>query len=122
MDVQAARSACSAQIEQAEAQHTFAQQWLTYLEQTPEVLTARLPSFVNLVAATLMGLARDEHFGDGMSGTSARRDFDLLVLEEADQIPEAEFLNAARRARRCVLIGDGAWLEDNAPAPQRQDA
>src|SRR5207237_7584695 len=34
---------------------------------------------------------------------------DVLVVEEADQLTEADFLKLARRARRWVLIGEPAW-------------
>lgn len=117
--VRAARSAWRRQVEQAESQHAFARQWLAHLEQTPQVLTGRLPSYVNLVAATITALSRDEHFGESALGSAARPDFDLLVLEEADQITEPEFLQAARRAQRWVLIGEAAWPEENAASQAR---
>jgi hypothetical protein len=117
--VQAARSAWCRQVEQAEAQHAFARQWLAYLEQTPEVLAGRLPDYVNLVAATITALQRDDYFGDGVPGTVTRPDFDLLVLKEADQISESEFLQVARRAHRCVLIGEAGWPDENG-APARE--
>jgi hypothetical protein len=116
--VQAARSAWYRQVEQAEAQHAFARQWSGYLEQTPKALTGRLSEYVNLVAATVTGLSRDDHFGDGAVRAATLPDFDLMVLKEADQISEAEFLNAARRARRCVLIGEAGWADEE-PAPRQ---
>jgi hypothetical protein len=114
--VQAGRADCCRRAEQAEAQHALTRQWLTYLEQTPHALTPRLPGYVNLVAATIKALHRDEHFGDQAAGTAGQPDFDLLVLEEADQVAEPEFLQAARRARQCVLIGSAEWPEQSTPA------
>src|SRR5262249_39900670 len=48
-------------------------------------------------------LAADEHFGPG---SPAGRGFDLLLVEEAHQLTEPEFLQLARRARRWVLVGE----------------
>jgi hypothetical protein len=107
--VQAARDAWQRQLERAEEQKTFAGQWVAYLEQSAQALSARLPSYVNVVAATLTALPADEHFGDRSGrGPAGSAPFDLLVLDEADQVSEAELLSAARRARRWVLVGEPA--------------
>jgi hypothetical protein len=97
------------QLEQTEARHALTRQWIACLEQTPEVLSTSLPGYFNLVAGTLTALPRDKHFGEGGAATRTEPDFDLLVVEEADQIPEPQFLQVVRRARRCVLIGQPAW-------------
>lgn len=85
------------QHDQERCQH--ANEWLVYLQEASGSVAERLPGFVNLVAATPAALAADEHFGD--VGT-----FDLLIVQEADCLPEAEFLPLARRARRWLLIGE----------------
>lgn len=115
---QAAHARWCQLLEQAQAQHALTRQWAAYLEQTPEVLTARLPGYINLVAATLTALPRDEHFGRGGTGTSAPMQFDLLVLEEADQIAEPELMQAAQRARRWILLGEPAGHAESPPAPR----
>src|SRR5262249_41385238 len=56
------------------------------------------------LAITLAGLCRDP------LPSPLRRDgdagFDVLILEDAERISEADFLKVARRARRWVLIGE----------------
>ena len=117
--VQAARVAWRQRLEQLAEQRAFTRQWSAYLERTPTALAARLPGYVNLVAATLTALARDEHFGDGAAATAYRDHFDLLIIEEADQVSESEFLHASRRARRCVLVGETLWPEESMSVPRR---
>jgi hypothetical protein len=94
---------------QAEAQHALTRQWLACLERTPEMLSTCLPGYFNLVAGTITALARDKHFGEGVSGADTEPDFDLLIVEEADRITEPQFLHVVRRARRCVLVGEPVW-------------
>jgi hypothetical protein len=82
---------------------TFARQWADCLRQAADTLPSRLLGYVNLVAATTTGLASDEHFGDASASTLH---FDLLILDRAQEVTESEFFNAARRARRWVLVGE----------------
>ncbi len=113
--VQTAQQAWCRRREQAEEQAAFARQWAAYLEEATETLAERLPLYANVVAATTTSLATDPHFGDVAAGDRAGPiQFDWLVLEEADQVTESEFLNAARRARRWVLVG--APAADGGPA------
>src|SRR5262249_30261137 len=93
-----------------------ARRWAACLEEAAGPPPARLPGYVNLVAATTAGLAADPHFGEA-SSQSHGAPFDLLVLEEADQVTESEFLKAARRARHWVLVGEAG---DPAAARQAQ--
>src|SRR5207247_10412730 len=66
-------------------------------------LAERIARCANLVATTTGALAADPHFGDM---ATALPPFDLLILEDADQVTESEFVHAARRARRWVLVGE----------------
>jgi len=92
----------------------FAGQWAAFLQESLDALPQRLPELVNLVVATLAGLAADKHFSRGTA------DFDLLVTDEAEQINEAEFLKVGRRARRWVLVGNPGTEKSAAPkAPLR---
>src|SRR5262249_33077349 len=91
---------------QAEEGRVFARQWADYLEVSAKTLPTRLPRCFNVVAAVTTALAADEHFGDAVPNAPP---FDLLVLEEAEQITESEFLRLARRARRWVLVGEPEW-------------
>jgi hypothetical protein len=74
----------------------------------------RLAARANVVAAPLSALAGDPFFGD-----RSAVDFDLLVLDEADQVTETEFLAAARRAVRWVLIGEPVPEEVEPRSPAR---
>jgi hypothetical protein len=77
-------------------------QWATYLEDAAESVAEQLPAYANLVAAPLAALPGD-------AALARAGAYDLLLLEEADQVSEAELLPVAGRARRWVLVG--------APAP-----
>ena len=90
---------------------SFSRRWLECLTEASETLPAQLVHCANLVAATTDGLAGDPHFGEGAAVPAA---FDLLVLDEAHGVTEAEFLAVARRARRWVLVGEPSA---SAPAP-----
>src|SRR5207248_7820668 len=93
----------------------FAQAWADGLEPLLEALPGRLLEAVNLVAATPAALAADRHFGDGRRGP-----FDLLVVEEAHAVTDADLLAAARRARRWVLVG-GPAIQTRDPRPEIRD-
>ncbi len=114
--VHAARQRWQARREQDEQHCAFAREWAAYLEQSADGLAARLPGYANLVAATTTGLASDEHFGDA---ASCGGQFDLLVLDEAEQITEADLLRLSRRARRWVLVGECPPAPEWAPARGR---
>jgi hypothetical protein len=106
--VQAAREQWQRQRGDDEARCGLAREWLDFLEHSGDTLISRLPGYANVVAATPVGLAADHHFGD----VAACGHFDLLVLDEADQITESDFLKAARRARQWILVGEPAQACD----------
>src|SRR5262245_44747668 len=94
-----------------EEQCKFACQWAGFVQQHAAQMEERVLGLVNLVAATPAALAQDKHFGALQAET-----FDALVLEDADQLTEAEFLKLARRAKRWVLVGEPAWEYAGTPA------
>ena len=97
------------QVEREAERLTFVRQWADCLHQLGDSLPDHLVEYVNLVAATTTSLQTDEHFGD----TAARSfPFDLLVLDQAHEVTESEFLSAARRARRWVLVGEPAAVSE----------
>ena len=104
-----ARAQWQALLSEEEEKLAFSRRWAECLAEASETLPARLVHFANLVAATTDGLAGDPHFGEAAAVHAA---FDLLVLDEAHEVTDAEFLAAARRARRWVLVG-----EPSAPTP-----
>lgn len=82
----------------------FAADWAAFLEEEGAGLADRLPKHANLVASPTLGLAADKHFGNA-SGIL----FDVLVLQDAHQVTESEFLALAVRGRRWVLVGEVPW-------------
>jgi hypothetical protein len=112
----AARAQWQTQVRQDEERCTFARQWAAYLEEAADQVAARLPGYVNVVAATTAVLPADPHFGDATLSTQT---FDLLLLDEADTVTEAEFLKVARRARCWVLVGQPAIHGEALPALPR---
>jgi hypothetical protein len=78
-----------------------AKAWADALPALSEQLPTRLTQSANLVVATPAALTADPYFG-----ATACPPFDLLLLEEAHEVCGAEFLAAARRARRWALIGE----------------
>jgi len=114
--VNAAHGLWQAQAGQDEERCTFARQWAAYLEGAAENLATRLPDYTNLVASTTATLAGNPHFGDAAAG---RQNFDLLILDDATFVTESEFLQAARRASRWVLIGQPTMDGEQLPAPAK---
>jgi hypothetical protein len=101
--VAVARQTWQGNLRGEEERLTFARQWADCLCQAAETLPSRLLGYVNVVAATTTGLPADEHFGDASARTLH---FDVLILDQAHEVTESEFLTAARRARRWVLVGE----------------
>ena len=86
----------------------FLHSWLGYLEREREALGRRFAKYINLVCATTVGIASDEYFGDGKP--LEEKQFDLLIIDEAGKVTEPEFLVAATRAKRWILLGDHKQL------------
>ncbi len=109
----AVRDGCAAwsrRREQEEREAARASHWAEALENSLPALPERLARCANIVGVITSALAADPYFGDSLS---PRTTFDLLILEEAHSVSESEFVAAARRARRWVLIGEPA--EDAPP-------
>jgi hypothetical protein len=113
----AARAEWERQRERQEREAAAAEQWLHAVEEGLRTLPDKLAGCANVVAATNAALQRDTHFGE-RNGKPAVA-FDLLILEEAHRITEAEFAAAARRARRWVLVGE-PQAESKPAAPPRK--
>jgi hypothetical protein len=114
--VAASRASWQQGLHGEEERLTFARQWAECLCQAADTLPSRLLGYVNVVAATTTGLAADEHFGDASARTLH---FDVLILDQSHEVTESEFLTAARRARRWVLVGEPSA---ESSAPQRPAA
>ena len=97
-----ARTVRTAALQDAETEWGRTRQWADGLDSARDALPERIARCANVVAATTTALAADPLFGDKAPPSS----FDLLVLEDAEQVTESEFVHVARRARRWVLVGE----------------
>lgn len=79
--------------------------WVEYLESSRDYLPELLLEHVNLLAATLAALTEAEL--NRTLGLS--KEFDLVIIEEAEYLTEAELLRLAPLGRRCVLVGEPTW-------------
>jgi len=103
------------QLWQQQRQHdeescSLARQWVAFLQDTGERLAERLPALAGVIAATIAGWSQA---GAAIPGT-----FDLLVIDEAEQLSESALTQLAPKARRWVLVG--SYLGPSAapsPAP-----
>jgi hypothetical protein len=98
--VRESRSAWQHAVEHAEAARAFSEDWAATLNNQRAELADKLRRCANLVAAIAQDLPADEHFG------AASSTFDLLVLEHAEQVTEAELLALISRCRRWVLLAE----------------
>src|SRR5262249_25281929 len=89
---------------QSEEQRLFARQWLVFLQQSKQRLTAQVPEFVNLVATTISSLCGPDNFEQ-----LGVKHFDLVILEEADQVREPELVQVSQYGLRWVFVGEPTW-------------
>jgi hypothetical protein len=103
--VHAARQSAAAGLERLRLQATVIQAWEATLSELTPNLSSWLPRYLNLVAASPTTLAQDPWFGThALHG----RDFDLVILDQAEHLTEAELLALAGRGKRWVLVGQPA--------------
>jgi hypothetical protein len=93
-----ARAAWRVQLDRDEQAVRLRQEWLQALEQTLPVLAEHLARRAEVVAGTSPAIS-EAPFG-------SVEDFDLVVIDEAHRLTEADLHAACRRARRWVLVGD----------------
>ena len=96
------------ELERNEELLDFSQRWMEYLLRDSGLLSKHLSKYINLACATTVGIASDEYFGDG--GSLEQKRFDILIVDEAGKVTEPEFLVAATRAKRWVIVGDHKQL------------
>lgn len=102
--VRESRAAWQRAVEQAEAARAFSEGWAAMLANQRHELADKLRQCANVVAAIAHDLPSDEHFG---ADTAT---FDLLVLEHAEQVTEAELMVLVPRARRLVLLAESELI------------
>jgi hypothetical protein len=96
--LESTRRVWQSQKQKDEKHCQFAQQWVKFLEDAGERLAARLPALANVVAGTTAAWQQEKDAFPGL--------FDVLLLEEAEHLPEANLLPLAQKARRWVLVGN----------------
>lgn len=77
-------------------------EWREMLQTRPQALHPPLIRSADVVGATCIGVATDARFDD--------LEFDLVIADEAGQIPVTDLLVPLVRARRAVLVGDHLQL------------
>lgn len=82
-----------------EEQCQFAHQWSKFVEESGPQLAARLPGFVNVLAATLA-----RWHGDAKLQAAVGGPVDVVIVEDADTLTDADLLKAARHGERCILV------------------
>jgi hypothetical protein len=103
-------------LREADQERTFAEDWACCLEETLNAAPGRLSVFFNVVAATTTALP----LGEEILGNSRPIPFDLLILDEAEQVTESEFLQAARGATRWILVGAAGSEERGGTNPEQR--
>jgi hypothetical protein len=99
-----ARLAWRAQLDRDEQEVQLRQEWLQALEQLLPALPRHLAHTARIIAVTTGCLLDNQKTtGDVPAGGEL---FDLVVIDEAHRLSEAELHGAARRGRRCVLVGE----------------
>jgi len=93
-----------------ERQCQFANAWTTFVEETGAAMANKLPTYANLIAGTLMRWHTDAKFRDAIA-----EPVDLLIIEDAESLTEADLQKLSRHAGRCVLVGQA--LAEPTPAP-----
>lgn len=93
-----------AETELAEARRELASAiaWKQQVAEHIDDLVAEATADVQIVAGPIAGVATDS--------TTTTGAFELLLIEDAHRLSEADFLSAARLASKCVLIGETCEL------------
>ncbi|MFL5243386.1 MAG: AAA domain-containing protein [Gemmataceae bacterium] len=85
------------------ARETFLNRWLDHLRKEPEEIADTLFHAANLVLGKTGSIEPSV-----LTGPTAGAAFDLLIIEGAQKVTDAEFLRLAECCLRCVLIGESS--------------
>jgi AAA domain-containing protein len=101
-------------ILEVERERQLAERHLQFFTSWQETLRGLAPQFrerlrdsANVIAVCAGDIATDPNFGDAGN----RKQFDLLIIDQAERLSEAELLAHARRADRCLLVGQTPLTE-----------
>jgi hypothetical protein len=108
----AARQKWERLLGEEEHQEAFARRWAEAIEQAVPLFPSYLLRSAGVLAATTAALASCPELAESAS----RPAFDILVLDEAHGVTEAELQAAARHCRRWVLMGTAALGREEAHA------
>ncbi len=100
----------AARLSEREQEADFARHWREFVEQDWNSIVRCWRGAVSLVAGPLSSIAADPSFAD-----AAIKPFDLLIVDDAHRLDEAELLDVVRHAQRWVLVGEPAALADPVP-------
>ena len=104
------RIARELRLAQAEQVLTSAAEWARAVEMALPDICTQLIASADVLAAAIATFSAQSRF------ETAGSKFDLLVLEEADRITEADFHGLSRFAARWVLVGEPEAFRTPAPA------
>lgn len=99
--VESAFAAWQSQFDRASEKARLTRSWANDLENPNGDFVKRLPQLANVLAATL----------DAPPPDLAAAPFDLLLIEDAQYVTEADLSRFGRFARRCVLVADAGMSE-----------
>jgi hypothetical protein len=102
----------------AECELSAARERAAEVERSASAAASAALEGIRVAVGTPGSLAADPVFDRGRTSTSLEPPFDLLVLDHAEELTEADFLRLARLGRRWVLIGDIAFPEEHRPHPK----
>jgi hypothetical protein len=105
-----AHDATAARLHEREQEADFARRWREFIENDWGSVVRCWRSAVSLVAGPFSAIAADPLFADAVN-----KPFDLLIVDDAHRLDEAELLAAARHGQRWVLVGEPTALADAAP-------
>ncbi len=111
------RSVIERSIEREKHEVEFARRWCDYLAGNIEPLLAQFQHLVNAVFTLPGALQSDERLAEICKAGL----FDLIVVDEAHLLTEAELLGIARRGMRWVLVGDGLCDPNSSSAAGRDN-
>ena len=84
-----------------ESGRSFVEQWNRYLAEGIDALLDRLPKLAPVLVGTTAALADNADFAAAV----ADADFDLIVVDDADGLGEAELSRLCEISRRSLLVG-----------------
>ena len=99
--ITAAQERWTARQSSEESGRSFVEQWNRYLAEGIDALLDRLPRLAPVLVGTRSALVENADFAAAV----ADADFDLVVVDDADGLGEAELSRLSELAPRCLLVG-----------------